>query len=327
MRRGIAIALAVLTVVAAPVAAAPPPAAKAVRIGYLTLWYSTSDPALRLAVAEGLRARGYREGDNLVFESRYAEGKIERLPDLAAELVRQRVDVIVAVSTPAGLAARQATSTIPIVVSGAGDILGSGLVANASRPGGNVTGLQVLRPELAVRQLEILRQVAPRASRLAFIGNPDIPSEISFFQVLERTAPSLGATMRFVLVRNETDYRMAFASMGGGRINGLIVGTSVTQFDAAKKVIRLVSQNRIPAMYPGRQFVEAGGLISYFVDPSDQGRHVAVYVEKILKGAKPGDLPIEQYARFELAINVRTARVLFLTVPAALLNQAVEVFR
>jgi len=206
-------------------------------------------------------------------------------------------------------------------------MLDSGLVADPSRPGGNVTGLQLLSPELAVRQLEILKQVAPSAAQLAFIGNPDIASELSFFRVLERKAPSLDVTMRFVHARSEADYRTAFASMVEGGVNGLIVGTSVTQFDPARKVIRLVSQHRIPAMYPGRQFVEAGGLISYFADPSDQGRRVAVYVDKILKGAKPGDLPIEQYASFELAINLRAAKTLYLTVPSALLNQAVGVFR
>ena len=327
MRPRIATVLALLIVLAAPAPAPAQQAKKVYRVGYLTLWYSTSDPAHRLALAEGLRARGYREGDNLVFESRYAEGKIERLPDLASEFAWRRVDVIVAVSTPAGLAAKQATSTIPIVVAASGDMLDSGLVADTSRPGGNVTGLQVLRSELAVRQIEILKQVAPSAAQLAFIGNPDIPSEVSFFRVLERKAPSLDVTIRFVQVRAEADYKMAFPALVAGRVDGLIVGTSVTQFDPSKKIVRLVAQNRIPAMYPGRQFVEAGGLISYFANPSDQGHHVAVYVEKILKGAKPGDLPIEQYAKFELAVNLRTAKALFLTIPSALLHQAVDVFR
>jgi putative ABC transport system substrate-binding protein len=327
MRRLITCVLALVAVLAVPNPARAQQTGKVYRIGYLTLWYSTSDPAQRLALGEGLRARGYREGDRLIFESRYAEGKIERLPELASELVQRHVDVIVAVSTPAGLAARQATSTIPIVVAGSGDMVDSGLVADTARPGGNVTGVQFLRPELAVRQMEILKQVVPWATRLAFLGNPDIPSDISFFRALERQAPSSGVTIRFVHARAELDYRMAFASVVESRVQALIVGASVTQFDLSKKVVRLVSQNRIPAMYPGRQFVEAGGLISYFANPSDQGRHVAVYVDKILRGASPGNLPVEQYAGYELAINLRIAKALFLTVPSALLSQAVEVFR
>ena len=312
---------------AAPLPAGTEPKGKIYRIGYLTLWYSTSDPAQRLALAEGLRIRGYREGDRIVFESRYAEGKIERLPELAGELVRRGVDVIVAVSTPAGLAARQATSTIPIVVAGSGDMIDSGLVTNVNRPGGNVTGVQFLRRELAVRQMAILRQIAPDAMRLAYLGNPDIPSDASFFRALEGQAQSSGATIRFVPAKVDYDYKLAFAAMVEGGVEALIVGASVTQFDASKKVVRMVSQNRLPAMYPGRQFVEAGGLVSYFANPSDQGRHVAVYVDKILKGAKAGDLPVEQYSSYELAINLRVAKALFLTVPSALLKEAADVFR
>lgn len=320
-------ALALVMLLAVPAPARGERARKVYRIGYLTLWYSTSDPAQRLALSEGLRARGYLEGDRIVFESRYAEGKIERLPELAGELVRSRVDVIVAVSTPAGQAARQATTTIPIVVAGSGDLVDSGLVANTNRPGGNVTGVQFLRRELAVRQLDILRQLVPRATRLAWLGNPDIPSDMAFFRALDEQASSSGLSIRFLQARAEYDYKMVFAAVVEHRAQGLIVGPSVTQFDAAKKVVRLVSQNRIPAMYPGRQYVEAGGLVSYFANPSDQGRRVAGYVDRILAGARPGDLPVEQYDQYELVINLRTARGLFLTVPPALLKQASDVFR
>jgi putative ABC transport system substrate-binding protein len=321
------VVLAVLICLATPDPACAEPAGKVYRIGYLTLWYSTSDPAQRLALAEGLRTRGYREGERIVFESRYAEGKIERLPELADELVRRRVDVIVAVSTPAGLAARHATSTIPIVVAGSGDMVDSGLVANTNRPGGNVTGIQFLRRELAVRQLEILKQIVPEATRFAYLGNPDIPSDVSFFRALEAQARSSGVSMRFVHAKVEYDYKLAFTTMVDGGVDALVVGASVTQFDASKKVVRVVSQNRLPAIYPGRQFVEAGGLVSYFANPSDQGRHVAAYVDKILKGAKPGDLPVEQYTSYELAVNLRVAKALVLTIPSALLKEASDVFR
>lgn len=327
MRRLVAGLLALAAGLAAPPPAPAQQAGKVYRIGYLTLWFSTSDPTLRLALAEGLRARGYHEGDRIIFESRYAQGKIERLPELAGELVQRHVDVIVAISTPAGLAARQATSTIPIVVAGSGDMVDSGLVDDTARPGGNVTGVQFLRPELAVRQMEILKQIVPEAARLALLGNPDIPSDVSFFRALERQAPSSGVTIRFVHARTDADYKIAFDTMVQSRVQGLIVGASVTQIDPSRKVVRLASQKKIPAMYPGRQFVEAGGLISYFANPADQGRHVAVYVDKILKGARPGSLPVEQYAGYELAINLRTAKSLFVTIPSDLLRQAVDVFR
>jgi putative ABC transport system substrate-binding protein len=187
--------------------------------------------------------------------------------------------------------------------------------------------VQFLRPALAVRQMEILKQIVPEAARLAFLGNPDIPSDVSFFRALERQATSSGVAIRFVHVRTDADYKIAFDTMVKSRVQGLIVGASVTQIDPSRKVVRLASQNKIPAMYPGRQFVEAGGLVSYFANPADQGRHVAVYVDKILKGARPGNLPVEQYAGYELAINLRTAKPLFVTIPSALLRQAVDVFR
>jgi putative ABC transport system substrate-binding protein len=303
------------------------PAGRVYRVGYLSLWYSTSDPAQRLALVEGLRARGYHEEDRLVFESRYAEGKVERLPDLAADLVQRRVDAIVAVSTQAGMAAKQATSTIPIVVAGSGDMVDSGLVVDLHRPGGNVTGVQFLRPELAVRQLEILRQIVPAALRFAFLGNPDIASDAAFFRALERHAPALAVSVAFVAARTELDYRQIFPRLVETRTQGLIVAPSTTQMDPARSVVRLVSQYKIPAIYPGRQFVEAGGLVSYFANPADQGRHVAAYVDKVLRGARAGDLPVEEYAHYELAINLRLAKVLKLTVPPALIRDAADVFR
>jgi len=327
MRQWAAVLLGIAALLAAPGAVPAEAAGKVYRLGYLSLWYSTSDSVQRLALSEALRNRGYHEGDRLVFESRYADGKIERLPDLAAELVRLRVDVIIAVSTPAGIAAKQATATIPIVVAGSGDMIDSGLIADTRRPGGNVTGVQFLRPQLAARQLEILKQVVPAAARLGFIGNPDVPSDVSFFRALERRAPAAAATIELVPVRTELDYRVAFARLVDTRAQGLIVAPSLTQIDPSRNLVRLVSQNKLPTMYPGRQFVEAGGLISYFADPADQGRHVAVYVDKILRGMAPGELPVEQYASYELAVNLRTAKALNLTVPAALVQQAAAVFR
>src|SRR5262244_3223320 len=288
MLRLSAFLLTIVTLLATHAAVGAEGAEKVYRLGYLSFWYSTSDSVQRLALSEGLRTRGYFEGERLVVERRYADGKIERLPDLAAELVRLRVDVIVAVSTPAGLAAKRATSTIPIVVAGSSDMVDSGLVADAQRPGGNVTGVQFLRPQLVVRQMEILKQVVPSASRLGFLGNPDVPSDASFFRALERRAAASAVSIELAPVRTDLDYRLIFARLVDTRVRG---------------------------------------LISYFADPSDQGRHVAVYVDKILRGAAPADLPVEQYASYELAVNLRTAKTLNLTVPSALVEQAAAVFR
>jgi len=318
--------LVLLVLVATP-GAARTEAARMHRIGFLSPWFSTSDPVQRLALIDGLRARGYREGEGFVFESRYAEGRLEQLPQLAAQLVERKVDVVIAVSTLAGIAAKAATTSIPIVVAGSGDMVASGLVANTAHPGGNVTGIQFLRPELAVRQLEIITQLVPGATRLAFFGNPDVPSDIAFFHALEGRAASSRWNVRLVPVKAEADYKGAFPRLVEERVQALIVGASATQFDPSRSIVRLVAQNKIPALYPGRQFVEAGGLLSYFAHPGDQGRLVATYVDKILGGARPGDLPVEQYTRYELTINLRTARALGLTIPSALREQAASLLR
>jgi len=327
MPRRAAVPLTIVALLATCAAVGAEGAERVYRLGYLSFWYSTSDSVQRLALSEGLRTRGYLEGERLVVERRYADGKIERLPDLAAELVRLRVDVIVAVSTPAGLAAKRATSTIPVVVAGSSDMVDSGLVKDAQRPGGNVTGVQFLRPQLVVRQMEILKQVVPSASRLGFLGNPDVPSDASFFRALERRATASAVSIELAPVRTDLDYRLIFARLVDTRVQGLIVGPSITEIDPSRSVVRMAAQSKLPTMYPGRQFVEAGGLISYFADPADQGRHVAVYVDKILRGAAPADLPVEQYASYELAVNLRTAKALNLTVPSALVEQAAAVFR
>jgi putative tryptophan/tyrosine transport system substrate-binding protein len=178
-----------------------------------------------------------------------------------------------------------------------------------------------------VRQMDILKQVVPTASRLGFLGNPDVPSDVAFFRVLERRAAASAVGIELVPVHTDLDYRLAFARLVDSRVQGLIVAPSVTQIDPSRSVVRMVAQNKLPAVYPGRQFVEAGGLISYFADPADEGRHVAVYVDKILRGAAPADLPVEQYASYELTVNLRTAKTLNLTLPTALVQQAAAVFR
>ncbi|HTY80142.1 MAG TPA: ABC transporter substrate-binding protein [Candidatus Bathyarchaeia archaeon] len=323
MRR-LLIICALLVALAAPVQVRPEQAGKPYRIGYLTPWYSTSNAALRLALLDALRARGLREGEEVVFESRYADGRFEQLGELAAQLAQLRVDVIVALSIPAGLAARGATSTIPIVVAANGDLAESGLVADAARPGGNVTGVQLVRPELAVRQLEILAQLVPGATRFAYLGNPDIPSDVALFRVLEGRAAAARVAMHLLPAKSESDYRAVFPRVTEQHIQGLIVGASVAVWDVARSIVRHTAQNKVPAIYPGREFVEAGGLVSYFVSASQQGQLVAAYVDRILKGARPGDLPVELNGRYELTINLRTARTLGLTIPPALRAQAAD---
>src|SRR5262245_27455896 len=290
MRR-VTVICAFLAALTAPSQAGSVPG-KPYRIGYVTPWYSTTNAVQRLALLQALRARGYREGDEIVLESRYAEGKVEQLGELAAQLVERRVDLIVALSAPAGLAAKAATSSIPIVVVANGDLVEAGLVAGAARPGGNVTGIQLTRPELAVQQLEILVQLVPSATRLAYLGDPDVRSDLAAFRALESRAAASRLSLQLLPARNEVDYRTTFPRMVEQRTQGIIVGASVRVWDVMRSTVRLTAQNKIPAVYPGREFVESGGLASYFANGGDLGRLTAAYVDRILKGARPGDLPV-----------------------------------
>ena len=312
---------------AAPLAAEAQQAAKVARIGWLGI-DRTAAPHLREAFLQGLRDLGYVEGRNVVIEYRDAEGKIERLPALAAELVSLRVDVIVAAVTAAALAAKQATRTIPIVFPAVSDPVATGLVTSFARPGGNSTGLSFFAPELVGKSMQLLKQAAPGVSRVAVLWEPSALAEHqgkALLKAAEVAARTLGARLQIVEARGPDDFERAFSEMTGARADALIVLTSATFVQARRRLVDLAAKSRLPAAYSLREFVDARGLMSYGPNILDQYRRAATYVDKILKGAKPADLPVEQPTKFELVINLKAAKALGLTIPPSLLQQADQV--
>ncbi len=314
---------------ATPLAAEAQQAAKVARIGYLA-GNLTASPHLPEAFRQGLRDLGYVEGRNLVIEYRDAEGKFERLPALAAELVVLKVDVILAGGAPQALAAKQATRTLPIVFATAGDPVGSGLVTSLARPGGNVTGLVNLSPELGGKRLEQLTQAVPGVSRVAVLWQPGGLGERTDKDMLKEAdvaARALGVRLQFVEARGPGDLDRAFSEMTRARAGALTVLTSVMLFSEQRRLVDLAAKNRLPAVYPQREFVDAGGLMAYGANLADLFRRAATYVDKILKGSKPGDLPVEQPTKFELIINLKTAKALGLTIPPSVLGRADEIIQ
>jgi len=312
---------------AAPLAAGAQPAPRNARIGYLATNLATT-PHLQDAFRQGLRDLGYVEGRNLVIEYRSAEGKPDRLAVLAAELVALNIDVIVAPGTPQALAAKQATRTLPIVFATAADPVGSGLVTSLARPGGNVTGLSILAPALVGKRLELLTQALPGVSRVAVLWQPGGHDERTDNDILKEAgvaARVLGVRLQFVEVRGPADFDRAFSDMTRARAGALTVLTGIMFLNERRRLVDLTAKNRLPAVYGGRDFVDAGGLLSYGPNLADLYRRAATYVDNILKGAKPGDLPVEQPTKFELVINLKTAKALGLTIPPSLLQRADQV--
>jgi putative ABC transport system substrate-binding protein len=313
-----------------PVAAEAQPAAKIDRIGYLSPSPASTTPHLREAFRQGLRDLGYVEGRNLVIEYRYAEGKPERYSALAVELVALKVDVIVTANTPAALAAKQATRTLPIVFPVAVDPVQSGLVTSLARPSGNVTGLSAVAAELVGKCLEQLKQAVPGVSRVAVLWQPggiDERTEQDQLKGAEVAARALGVRLQFVEARGPADLDRAFSDMTRARAGALTVLTSVMFVNERRRLVDLAAKNRLPAVYAQREFVDTGGLMAYGPNLADLFRRAATYVDRILKGAKPGDLPVEQPTKFELAINLKTAKALGLTMPPSLLQRADEVIQ
>jgi putative ABC transport system substrate-binding protein len=309
-----------------PVAAAAQQAGKVPRIGFL--FYGSPGPSPELdAFRQGLRELGYIEGQNITIEYRFAGGRVGQLPELAAELVRLKIDVIVTPGTPASVAAKQATSTIPIVFAGVADAVGAGLVADFARPRGNITGLTGISAELGGKRLELLKEVAPKASRVAVLFNPADRSNVLVLKELQESAPALRLTLQPLGVRGPGEFEGAFVAMSRKRAHALFGAAGILTTEHRKAIVDLAAKSRIPAMWGERQFVEAGGLMSYAVNFYDQVRRAATYVDKILKGAKPGDLPVEQPTKFELVINLKTAKALGLTIPQSLLLRADEVIQ
>jgi len=300
---------------------------KVPRIGWLLFGSpSSATTARNEAFRQGLRDLGYIEGQNLIIEYRYAEGKVDRLPDLAAELVRLKVDAIFASSTPSVQAAKKATTTVPIV-SVSGDPVGLGLVASLARPGGNVTGLANFTSELAGKRLELLKEVVPRVSRVAVLWNPDAPSSTLRMRETEAAAPSLGIKLQPVDVRELNDFEHAFAALKKDRADALFLLRSPLISSQVKRIVELAAKNRVPGMYDASEFAEAGGLMSYGTMLADLDRRAASYVDKILKGTKPADLPVEQPTKFELVINLKTAKQIGVTIPPNVLARADRVIK
>ena len=313
---------------AAPLAAWAQPVAKPPRIGLLAPG-SASDASLRLeAFLQGLRERGLIEGENVVIEYRWGGGRLDRLPDLAAELVRLKVDAIFAPASAATIAAQNATKTMPIVTATFGDPVGRGTIASLARPGGNVTGLSYsVGPEISSKQLELLKEVVPKVSRVAVLGNPDNPPYGAFLREAEVAGRSLGVQLQVLEARGPNDFDRAFAAMVKQRAGALLVLAEPVSLLHRTPLAELAAKNRLPAIYGFREYVEAGGLLAYGPNLSDLWRRAATYVDKILKGARPGDLPVEQPTKFELVINLKTAKALGLTIPPSLLGRADEVIQ
>jgi putative tryptophan/tyrosine transport system substrate-binding protein len=317
-----------LGLLAAPLAAEAQPAGKVHRIGFLGSGSATGDPRTREAFREGLREFGWVEGQNLVIEYRFAEGQSDRLPDLATELVRLKVDVIAAGPTPPVLAAKKATGTIPIVGMSLTDPVGLGLVASLARPGGNVTGVTYsVGTETFGKGLELLKEAVPKVRHVAVLSNPASPSQSLAIASLKSAARALGLELLLLEARGPTQLDGAFAAMAKDGVEALFVVTDPTYLlpGAAARLADLAAKSRLPSMHAQRAAVESGGLMSYGPSIVAIYRRGAVYVDKILKGAKPADLPIEQPTKFELVINLKTAKALGLTIPPAVLARADEV--
>jgi putative tryptophan/tyrosine transport system substrate-binding protein len=320
---GVAILITPLAIEAQQVAKVP-------RIGFLQL-NPAANPHLREAFLQGLRDLGYVEGRNVVIEYRSAEGKAERLPALAAELVALKVDVLVSGGgTPTALAAKQATRTLPIVFASAADPVTDGLVTSLARPGGNVTGSSYLAPELVGKCLEQLKQAVPGVSRVAVLREPSATGERTEKDMLkeaEVAARALGVQLQLVEARGPADFDRAFSEMTRARAGALTVLGSAMFSSERRRLVDLAAKHRLPAVYTSKDFVDAGGLMAFGPNLADSFRRAATYVDKILKGAKPADLPVEQPTKFELVMNLKTAKALGLTIPQTLLLRADEVIQ
>jgi putative tryptophan/tyrosine transport system substrate-binding protein len=311
----------------APLIAGAQQAAKAPRIGVLHVTAPATASHLVEAFKQGLREHGYVEGQNIVVERRFGEARAERISEVAAELVRLKVDVIV-VGTDMGIAAvRKQTQTIPIVMINSSDPVGTGFVASLARPGGNVIGLSTMSPELSAKRLELLKEAVPGLSRVAIMWNPDARGAVLDYKETEGAARSLRLQLQSVEVSRADDFDRAFSALTTGRAEALTVATSPIAFTNRGQIASLAQKNRLPSMYGLREFADAGGLMAYGPSSAEGWRRGATYVDKILKGAKPGELPVEQPTKFELVINLKTAKTLGLTIPQSLLRRADHVIQ
>jgi putative ABC transport system substrate-binding protein len=298
------------------------------RIGFLHPASPEGYAGMRLQdFRDGLHELGYVEGQNVQLEVRWGRGKLERMPALASELVDLKVDVIVAGTSAAEMAVHQATRTIPIVMTSSGDPVGDGLVTSLAHPGGNITGLSMMAPEMGAKRLQLMREMFPEASRVvAVLWNPNYAGMRARFEQVKGAAPTLDLAVRSVEVRDTTELEMAFETIVREHPEALVLTDPFTMSQRAR-IVEFVAEHGLPAIYENSDFVQAGGLMSYGPNLSDLYRRAATYVDKILRGAKPGDLPIEQPTKFELAINLKTAKALGITIPQSLLLRADEVIQ
>jgi len=313
-----------VALLAAPLAGEAQQATKVWRIGYLG-YASPSEARALEAFRQRLRDLGYVEGKNLVIESRVVESSFERLPALAAELVGLKLDAIAAYGNPTIGALKRATQTIPIVMILAGDPVGAGLVSSLARPGGNVTGLSNLAEGLSAKWLELLTETVPGITRLGVLMVPNTPAHATFVREIKMVGQRTGIAVLEVEVRGPDEIEHAFAALAKARAQGLIVLPHPVTLTHQTQIVELAAKNRLPAMYPWREFTDSGGLMAYSTNRIEMFQRAATFVDKILKGAKPADLPIEQPTKFEFVINLKTAKTLGLTIPQSLLLRADQV--
>jgi ABC-type uncharacterized transport system substrate-binding protein len=316
----------ILSLLLAPLAAEAQPSPPVPRIGVLAAFSLTAEARNRDAFRHELHALGYVEGQTIVLEERWAEGQPERLPALAAELVRLQVALIVAGNVPAARAARQATERIPIVLAG-GDAVGTGLIANIARPDGNITGLATNVAELTGKWLELLKEVVPALAHVAVLLDPDMPISGPALQEMQDVAPGLGVQLHALRVRDLGELEGAFAAMNREHADALVVVPGSVAYIHRARIDALAARSRLPTIWEWREAVVDGGLLAYGPDRASMWRHVATYVDKLLKGAKPGNLPVERPRKFELVINLKTAEALGLTLSPMFLFRADAVIR
>jgi len=309
------------SLLAAPLTGKAQQPGKTWRIGFI----SVTHVRLEEVFFQRLRELGYAEGQNLVAERRYSEGRAERFPEFAVELVRLKVDIIMVTTTPAALAAKNATKTMPIVIPTAIDPVGAGLVASLARPGGNITGLTTQAPELIGKRLQLLKEAVPRLSRVAVLWNAANPANERSWREAQDAARVVGVTLQSQEVRGPTDFERVFAVMARERPDALLLIGDALIFQHGRQIVDFVTQKRVPSMFDLTNLAAAGGLMSYATDLVDLYRRAATFVDKILKGAKPADLPVEQPTKFELVINLKTAKALGLTVPASVRARADQI--
>ena len=301
-------------------------AQQAKKVPQVGVLFGPTDPGVE-AFRRGLRELGYVEGKNVTIEYRSAEGKLDRLPGLAAELVRLKADVIVGSSNSAISALKEATKTIPIVMAIAGDPVGSGFIASLAHPGGNITGLTVIAEQLSGKRLELLKEINPKITRVAVFRSPTTPIHAVLWKETQEAATTLGIKVFPLDIQGPEDIESGFATMAREHASAFIVLPEPISFTNRKKIVDLAAKQRLPAMYPWNEFAESGGLIVYGPNRDDVWRRSATYVDKILKGANPADLPVEQPTKFELVINLKTAKQIGLTIPPNVLARADKVIK